>query len=304
MEGAGGIPGLLGNPLPMTVNVDPVAPLAGLLQQARDAALDLAVHAWVPVDRVRVWSGRDPDAELFGTGVVFDNRLELPETLLTELRGQGIQVDTPRSISGHPGLPLTLAAHHDADGGLALTAMYDRQYLGDVDASALLSHCVRLLRSLPDHRDTQSTVGNVLELLQGFEVPRVMPRLPEPDGPDVVVLRTGLPSADVIVLVRAPGVPAGAYETLVRDHRGPERIVSLRAGPAGAPSAPALHRLLGPERRLVLCGAGPGGAVAYELACTAEGNAVTAVVMTGVGDGPECARALAMGLESVRAKSL
>ncbi|WNI27245.1 condensation domain-containing protein [Streptomyces sp. ITFR-16] len=302
MEGAGGIPGLLGNPLPMTVTVDPGTRLDSLLEQARDAALDLAVHAWVPADRVRVWSGRDPDAELFGTGVVFDSRLELPEALLTELRGQGIQVDTPRSISAHPGLPLALAAHHDTDGGLALTAMYDRECLGDVDASALLSHCVRLLRSLPDHRDPRATVGEVLDLLDGFEVPRVIPRPPEQDGPDLVVLRPGGPAADVIVLVRTPGVPEGAYEALVRDHRGPERIVSLRAGRAAAPHA--LRQLLGPARRLVLCGAGPGGTAAYEIACTAGDDVVTAVVMTGVGSGPECARALATGLESVRAKSL
>lgn len=302
MEGAGGIPGLLGNPLPMTVTVDPATSLDGLLEQARDAALDLAVHAWVPADRVRVWSGRDPDTELFGTGVVFDSRLELPEALLSELRGQGIQVDTPRVISAHPGLPLALAAHHDTDGGLALTVMYDRQCLGDVDASALLSHCVRLLRSLPDHRDPKATVGDVLDLLEGFEVPRVIPRPPEPDGPDLVVLRPGSPAADVIVLVRTPGVPEGAYEALVREHRGPERIVSLRAGRTADPYG--LRQLLGTARRLVLCGAGPGGTAAYEIACGAEENTVTAVVMTGVGSGPECARALATGLESVRAKSL
>ncbi|MYS33377.1 condensation domain-containing protein [Streptomyces sp. KhCrAH-43] len=304
MEGAGGIPGLLGNPLPMTVTVDPADPLTGLLEQARDVALDLSGHAWVPADRVRVWSGRDPDAELFATGVEFDSRPQMPEALLAELRGQGIEVDAPRSISAHPGLPLALAARHDADGGLTLTAMYDRRCLGDVDASALLSHCLRLLRSLPDHRDPQSTVGHVLELLQGFEVPRVLPRPPEPEGPDVSVLRAGDPAADTIVLVATPGVPPGAYEALVRDHPGPERILGLRVTRAGEPPASALLRLLACEGRLVLCGAGPGGTAAYEIAGASRDNTVAAVVMTGVGSGPDCARALATGLESVRAKSL
>ncbi|UZK58186.1 condensation domain-containing protein [Streptomyces drozdowiczii] len=303
MEGAAGIPGLLGNPLPMTVTVDPAEPVAGLLGQARDAALDLAVHAWVPADRVRVWTGRNPDAELFETGVVFDNRVELPPALLAELRAQGVEVDAPRSISAHPGLPLTLAARHDADGGLALTVRHDRRCLGDMDASALLSHCVRLLRSLPDHRDPQSAVGDLLELLRGFEVPRVLPRPPVPEGPDLAVLRAGDPSADTIVLVRTPGVPMGAYEALARHHRGPERIVSLRAARPGDPSS--LPRLLGAEGpgRLVLCGAGPGGAAAYEMACAAAEGTVAAVVMTGVGSGTGCARALAAGLKSVRAGS-
>ncbi|MEW1893396.1 condensation domain-containing protein [Streptomyces sp. NPDC085659] len=306
MEGAAGIPGLLGNPLPMTVTVDPAEPVAGLLGQARDAALDLAVHAWVPGDRVRVWTGRNPDAELFETGIVFDNRVELPAALLAELRAQDVEVDAPRSISAHPGLPLTLAARHDADGGLALTVRYDRRCLGDVEASALLSHCVRLLRSLPDHRDPQSAVGDLLELLQGFEVPRVLPRPPVPEGPDMAVLRAGDPSADTIVLVRTPGVPVGAYEALVRHHRGPERIVSLRAARSGDPSAlPGLRGAGGPEGpgRLVLCGAGPGGAAAYEMACAADEGTVAAVVMTGVGSGPGCAGALAAGLKSVRAGS-
>ncbi|MGQ4490228.1 condensation domain-containing protein [Streptomyces sp. SAS_281] len=302
MEGAAGIPGLLGNPLPMTVTVDPAEPVAGLLGQARDAALDLAVHAWVPADRVRVWTGRNPDAELFETGIVFDNRVELPAALLAELRAQDIEVDAPRSISAHPGLPLTLAARHDADGGLALTARYDRRCVGDVDASALLSHCVRLLRSLPDHRDPQSAVGDLLELLQGLEVPRVLPRPPVPEGPDVAVLRAGEPSADTIVLVRTPGVPVGAYDALVRHHRGPERIVSLRAARPGDGDRSALLRLRG-AGRLVLCGAGPGGVAAYEMACAAAEGTVAAVVMTGVGSGPGCAGALAAGLKSVRAGS-
>ncbi|MFC8538886.1 condensation domain-containing protein [Streptomyces sp. NPDC057249] len=308
MEGAAGIPGLLGNPLPMTVTVDPAEPVAGLLGQARDAALDLAVHAWVPADRVRVWTGRSPDAELFETGIVFDSRVELPPALLAELRAQDVEVDAPRSISAHPGLPLTLAARHEADGGLALTARYDRRCLGDEDASALLSHCVRLLRSLPDYHDPQSAVGDLLALLQGFEVPRVLPRPPVPEGPDLAVLRAGDPSADTIALVRTPGVPVGAYEALVRHHRGPERIVSLRAARPGDGAPAALPRLLGAGRpagpgRLVLCGAGPGGAAAYEMACAAAEGTVAAVVMTGVGSGPGCAGALAAGLKSLRAGS-
>lgn len=73
LRAAADIPGLLGNPLPMTVTVDPAAPLVDLLLQVRDAALDLDPYAWVCADRIQEWSGRAPGPGLTETTVRFDN---------------------------------------------------------------------------------------------------------------------------------------------------------------------------------------------------------------------------------------
>ncbi|WP_238695807.1 hypothetical protein, partial [Streptomyces sp. E2N171] len=57
-------------------------------------------------------------------------------------------------------------------------------------------------------------------------------------------------------------------------------------------------------RRLVLCGCGPAGRTAYEIARDAPyatGGPAT-VIMTGTGDAAGSARALLRGLESVRAR--
>ncbi|MEV0184360.1 condensation domain-containing protein [Streptomyces sp. NPDC050625] len=306
MQGAAGIPGLLGNALPMTVTVDPAAPLVELLHEVRDTAFDLIAHAWVPADRVRAWSGRGEDTDLTDTVVVFDSRPELPEALLAELREQGVQVDVPQSVSGDTSLPFTLVAQHSPEGGLLLTGLYDRASLADGDASATLSQCVQLLRSLPDHRDLQCTVAQVLEPLRSSDVPRVAPRSPAPRGLALAVLRPGEPLSDVICLIGVPGVPTGAYEVLARDHQGPERIVALRMeGPAEV-SVSVLREMLAPDRRLVLGGCGPGGSAAYEIARrgAAEHGLAAAVVMTGVGGATASAQALARGLWSVRARDV
>ncbi|KPI11184.1 condensation domain protein, partial [Actinobacteria bacterium OK006] len=60
LPGAAGIPGLLDSPLPMTVTVDPAAPLAGLLHQVRDALLDLAAYPWASTETIRARAPRPP----------------------------------------------------------------------------------------------------------------------------------------------------------------------------------------------------------------------------------------------------
>lgn len=311
MQGAAGIPGLLGNPLPMTVTVDPGLPLVDLLHQVRDTAFDLISHAWVPADRVRAWSGRSKDADLTDTVVVFDSRPELPEAVLAELRELGVQLDAPQSVSGDTTLPFTLVAQHSPEGGLLLTGLYDRASLADGDASATLSQCVQLLRSLPDHRDLRCTVAEVLEPLRASDVPRVAPRSPAPRGLALAELRPGEPLADVICLIGVPGVPPGAYEALAGEYQGPERIVALRMeGPADDVSMPVLREMLAPDRGLVLAGCGPGGSAAYEIARRgagveqAAGGVAVAVVMTGVGGVAGSARALGRGLRSVRGRGV
>lgn len=304
LRAAAGIPGLLGNPLPMTVTVDPSAPLVDLLLQVRDAALDLTPYAWVSGDRIREWAGRGDDGDLTETTVRFDSHPELPENLRAELKAQGIRVGVPQSASGDTSLPVTLVAHYDAEGGLVLTALYDRARFADTDASGTLSQCMQLLRSLPDQND-RTTVADVLGLLRAVEVPRMTRRGPGFGQLALAVLRAGEPHADVVCLVAVPGVTPGAYELLAREHEGPERIVSLSmAGPTG-PSPATLFELLDPGRRLVVCGSGPAGPTAYQIARMAAERTgeVPAVVMTGVGGASESARALSEALRAVRARS-
>jgi hypothetical protein len=336
LPGAAGIPGLLDSPLPMTVTVDPAAPLAGLLHQVRDTLLDLAAYPWASTETIRAWAPCPPAAPAAGpavgsaaglgpgpaagldrvagpaagvgplcgagsTLVRFDGPLVLPKVLRSELAAQGVHADTPRSAAGAAGGPLTLAARHDTAGGLVLGLFYDRAQLADEDAAALHSQCVRLLRALPEFRQAQASAGQLLDLLARAAVPRMAGPVPPAPHPALTVLRPGHPHADVICLVTAPGVPAGSYDLFVRGHRGPEEIVAVHGD--GAPGAlpAALHQASGPGRRLVLCGCGPGGRAAYELAQRTPHapGMVSAVVMTGIGDAAASASALARGVRSV-----
>ncbi|MER5411030.1 condensation domain-containing protein [Streptomyces sp. NPDC002769] len=331
LPGAAGIPGPLDGPLPMTVTVDPDEPLTNLLHQVRDTLLDLAAYPWAGAESIRAWSGRPPSpppspapavsgsasASASGSGsglfadtftdpcadtlVRFEGPLLLPQALRGELAAQGIDVQSPRTAAGATGRPLTLTARHDTGGGLALTAVYDRARLADEDAAALHAQCVRLLGALPGHRDAAATAGQLLDVLARAAVPRMARPAPPPPRPVLSVLRPGHPHADVICLVVVPGVPRGGYDLFVRGHRGPEKIVAVHAdGAPGAPQA-VLHQARGPGRRLVLCGCGPGGRAAYELAQHmpyASGPA-PAVVMTGIGDAAASASALARGVRAV-----
>jgi hypothetical protein len=304
LRAAADIPGLLGNPLPMTVTVDPAAPLVDLLLQVRDAAFDLTPYAWVADEQIRDWTGRGSGADLTETTVRFDSHSELSETMRAELAAQGIRVGVPQSAGGALALPVTLVAHYTADGALVLTTLYDRARFTDTDASALLSQCVRLLCSLPEHPEYEFTVGDALRSLSTSEVPRMTP--PEPGGTRLVpaVLRDGEPGADVVCLVTVPGVTHGVYDRFLREYEGPEGIVSLSVTGRQVPSAP-LGELLGGVRRLTLCGAGPAGPVAHEIARrTAEqGGEAPVVVMTGVGGAAASAEALSQALRAVRARS-
>ncbi|MEW2160855.1 condensation domain-containing protein [Streptomyces sp. NPDC007189] len=304
LRAAADMPGLLGNTLPLTVTVDPGAPLADLLLRVRDAALDLTPYAWVGGDRIREWSGRAPGSALTETTVRFDHHPPLPDNLRAELAAQGIRVGAPQSAGGDTPVPVTLVAHYDTEDALVLTALYDRARVTDTGALGILAQCLHLLRTLPEHPDEGFTVGDALRSLGACEVPGMVP--PEPAGTRFAlsVLRAGEPGADVVCLVTVPGVTPGAYDTLLRDHEGPERIVSLRV--AGRELSPGLLRELHVAgRRLTLCGAGPAGPVAHEIARrTAERTGeVPAVVMTGVGGAVESAQALSRALRAVRARS-
>ncbi|MFE2288771.1 condensation domain-containing protein [Streptomyces sp. NPDC059443] len=322
LPGAGGIPGVLGNPLPMTVRVDPAAPLAGLLRQVRDALLDMVAYPWVSGDRIREWTGRGEGERLTDSVVSFDSPAELPPDVRRELEVQGIDVDEPRGIGAGTSLPITVVARHEGGRTLVLDAVYDRASLADADAAAVLGQCAGLLRALPELSAPDITVGQVLELLADVEAPSMAPRAPGFRRTTVRTLRGGAPGADVICLIGVPGVAAGVQELFVRAHRGPERIVALQLGalptavatpdgPAGLTELtglvglPGLPGLPGSGGRLVLCGCGPAAAAAYELAralAYGEGSVPVSVVMTGL-TGPEgSAEALARGLAALPAR--
>ncbi|WP_405827038.1 condensation domain-containing protein [Streptomyces sp. NBC_00105] len=305
LPGAAGIPGLLGSALPMTVRVDPAAPLTGLLQQVHDARLDMAAYPWVSGDRIREWSGRGPGERLTESVIVFDGPAGPGADVGRELAAQGIGVDAPRTVGAGAGVPVTVVARHESGGALVLDAVYDRARLADADAAAVLGQCVGLLRALTDLPDPDPTVGRVLDLLADDGVPVMAGRPAAARRAVVRTLRSGASSADVICLLVVPGVVGGCYELFTREHRGPQTIVALDLeGPPGpvVPAAlTALTGLLASGRRLVLCGCGPGAGAAYELGrVLAQGTgSPVSVVMTGLGGPRGSADALARGLAGV-----
>ncbi|MET7597583.1 condensation domain-containing protein [Streptomyces sp. NPDC004082] len=304
LRGAADTPGLLGETLPVTVTVEPSAPLADLLLRVRDAALDLPPYAWVCEENIRRWSGRGPDAGLVETTVRFDSKPDLPQDLRAELAAQGIGAGPPHSTGGDTATPLTLAAHHDSEGTLVLTALYDRTRFTATDVRTVLDQCLHLLDGLPKHRDEHPTVGDALHLLAGSPVPGMAPPPLGGTGFRLAVLRAGEPGADVVCLVTAPGVTPGVYDTLLREHEGPQRILSLAMTGLRVPHGP-LPELVGEGRRLLLCGSGSAAGPAHDIArrtARRTGKAPT-VVMTGTGGADPSAWALSRALEAVLARS-
>ncbi|MFI1568930.1 condensation domain-containing protein [Streptomyces sp. NPDC020490] len=306
LPGAAHAPGLPGGSLPLTVTVDPAAPVGPLVRRVRDAVLDMSAYPWVSDELIREWTGRGEDADTMHTTLFFDSLPTLSPAVRGELAAQGIRVGVPHLVGGDTSLAVTLVARRDADGGLCLTALYDRQVLRDTDAAQTLAQCVRLLGALADFTDPHATVGQVLGALDGTHVPRAAPRPPSTGVTGLTVLRRGEPGADVICLVAGAGVVPGAYERFAGRHDGPERIVQLRCCgvppvlPATLPAA--LADALAGGGRLLLCGCGPGALTAYGIAHTLPAVMDPVVVMTGVGGAEESAQALSAGLRSVTAR--
>ncbi|MFD8309215.1 condensation domain-containing protein [Streptomyces sp. NPDC059690] len=159
------LPGLLANTLPMTVRVDPDAPVARLLADLRELALEMAAYEWVSLEQIRAWSGRRTGDELIDSLVVFEHRRRGPGSLRSALAAQGISVEEPRPAGTPTVFPVTLQARRDADDGLHLSAVHDRARLTDADAARLLGQCARLLRELPHLADGAATVSDALAAL-------------------------------------------------------------------------------------------------------------------------------------------
>lgn len=304
LPGAAGLPGPPAGPLPVTVRVDPAAPLGELLHQVRDALLDLAAYPWVSADLIRAWTGRPGPARLADSAVSFTTPAELPPAVRAELADRGVTAGPPRTTGTATALPVTVGARHDRGGALLLDAVHDRARLADADAAALLAQCTTLLRGLPGLTAPHCTVGRALDLLAGTDPPVMAPRPPAPPRPAPDTLRPGRPPAAVVCLLAAPGVPAGAYALFARRHRGPERIVVLECdGPPYTAVPAALAGLREPGGRLVLGGCGPGAGAAYALArlLADAGGAAVSVLMTGLAGPGDSADALARGLAALPA---
>ncbi|THA30344.1 hypothetical protein E6R18_20435 [Streptomyces sp. A1277] len=295
---AADVPGLLGGCAPLTVTVDPAEPLDALMLRLRDAGLDMANYPWVSDELLSQWSGRAMRPAQ--TTVDFDSRPPMVPAVRAELEAQGVRVDVPRLVGGS-GAAVTLVARHEPDGGLGLTSLYDRAVLRDDDAALLLSSCVRMLRALAEFTDAGATVAQLVQVLDGLDVPRAAVRpsgAPGARAPSLTTLRRGEPGADVICLVAQEGVVPGAYDRFARLHEGPERIVELRCqGPPPALPSALVEAVRGGG--LLLCGCGPGAVTAYEIARTVAPGRDPVVVMAGTGSAEASADALAAALRSV-----
>lgn len=159
------LPGLLANTLPLTVRVDPDAPVARLLADLREQALEMAAYEWVSLEQIRAWSGRRAGDELVESLVVFEHRRPGSPRLRSALAAQGISVEEPRPAGTPTVLPVTLQARRDADDGLRLSAVYDRARLTDAAAARLVGQCARLLRELPHLAGGAATVADALAVL-------------------------------------------------------------------------------------------------------------------------------------------
>lgn len=161
------LPGLLMNPLPMTVRVDPAAAVTRLLAELRDRTLDLAPYEWVSLGQVHEWSGRRADDRLAESLIVFEHRRRRSDDLHDALAAQGISVEWPRAAGVQTLFPVSLLVHRDTDGNLVLAAVHDRARLADDDATRLVGQCARLLAELPRLKGGSATAHARRQIRKG-----------------------------------------------------------------------------------------------------------------------------------------
>lgn len=294
LEGVEQLPGALRNPLPVTVTVDPRACVPHLLAQLRDRALDLSAYEWVSAGQIRTWTGDParPPAHP-GTLVVFDSGRPSLDPPAAELAAQSVRVGPLEPQGAHTAFPLTLAAHHDSDGALVVTATYDRARLTGI--TDVLAHAAHLLHELPRGTDESLTVADALALPPGTGphtgatvLTLDTPAGHTPDGgipPALTVLR---PARDTrtgtVCLLAAHGTPRACYERLARSYDGPQALVLLDPVPDDPHARyTALRPLTDTGGPLVLGGFSGCGLAAHEIArlVAADGGRPPLVVLTG-----------------------
>ncbi|MYT21463.1 peptide synthase condensation domain-containing protein, partial [Streptomyces sp. SID7760] len=328
LEGADRLPGPLANPLPLSVDVDPAAPLARLLTDLRDRALGLAAYEWISAGQIGEWTGREwtgrEDMHREETGVLETGRAETGpqppqiESLITfdrvlarpalggpadpldgELAEADVRVSPPEPVEAYTGLPFALTARHDRAGGLVLTADSDRARLADAEAARILAQTALLLRELPEADLHRATVADALTLLDGLPLPRAVAG-PYGAAPRLVTLRpAAYPGAGTVLLVPPPDAPPDCYAPVARAHRGLQALVTLDAPADAAAALAALRPVLAAGEPLLLGCFSGGGAVAYEVAerIGAHGWRAPLVSIGGTADGgPASVRDLSRAL--------
>ncbi|MFE5538195.1 condensation domain-containing protein [Streptomyces sp. NPDC056492] len=325
LEGADRLPGPLANPLPLSVDVDPAAPLARLLTDLRDRALGLAAYEWISAGQIAEGTGGErTGGEGSGHGQAGEDgpgpsgRPPLTESLITfdrvairpaaggvgdpldgELAEADVRVGPPESVEAYTGLPFALTARHDRAGGLVLTADSDRTRLADADAARILAQTALLLRELPEADLHRATVADALALLDGLPLPRALDG-PYGAAPRLVTLRAAAyPGAGTVLLVPPPDAPTDCYAALARAHRGLQALVTLDAPADATACLEALRPVLAAGEPLLLGCFSGGGALAYEVAerIGAHGWRAPLVSIGGTADGgPASARDLSRAL--------
>ncbi|MDK9495382.1 condensation domain-containing protein [Streptomyces katrae] len=230
LEGAGQLPGPLGNALPVAVDVHPGATVAVLLGELAGRAVDLAAYEWVSPGQIRSWAPGSPRTE---SVLAF-----LPPD------GGGRNAPPPGAdqaeVAGAlTGMPVAVSARHDHDGGLTLTAVHDRTRLTDGDAAELLWQTALLLRRLPLEAGPDTTVAEALVPLYGAPSPRVAPA----PVPAARVLRPAAAAgAGPVCLIRPPGAAEDCYDRIAERHRGTRALLACPPDPDSvlAALAPAL----------------------------------------------------------------
>ncbi|MER6471601.1 condensation domain-containing protein [Streptomyces collinus] len=301
LEGVGELTGPLFGVLPLTVDVDPAAPVPELLAALRDRVLETSLYEWVGAEHLRQWSRRPADEVLFATTVSFERPAPPADDLNAELASHGIRVEPPRSTGASGPLPLGLLARYDHLGQLVITAVYDRARLAEADAAGLLAQHLRLLRAFPDVSDGNRPATVVLEALTGAAAPAMAPA---PDRAALVRLAAGR-GADgpAVCLVPPPDALHDCYSALVPLHTGPQPLLAVNTGRAAADAvAEALHTELGPHRPLVLAGWSGSGQLARRIARhmteAAQPGPLTVTHGAGETDSASLARALTRVLDS------
>ncbi|MFC9606401.1 condensation domain-containing protein [Streptomyces niveus] len=297
-DGAALMPGPLRNPLPMHVEVDPAATLPDLLRQLRERALDLAAYEWVPSDWIHAWDGRGShDTGCTDTVVVFEDSPHPVDGLEAELAAHGIKAEFPVTVPARCAPPVGLLAHHDSEGGLVLTGVYDRALFNADAAAELLAQSAMLLRTLSLSAGEHTTVGEVLRILEDSAVPHpgvgvAARRL----GPLVTLRAAAHERAGTVCLIPPPGAPTSCYDLLPDLYPGPQELLVLRTGADGARDALTSYAA---GRSLLLGGYSGAGALACDLArrIAEDGGRPPRVVLADAAwDEQERARDLARAL--------
>ncbi|MFF3650752.1 condensation domain-containing protein [Streptomyces sp. NPDC002181] len=308
LEGADRLPGPLRNPLPLSVDVDPAAPLARLLTDLRDRALGLAAYEWVSDGQIREQtrgSGGPAQPPQTESLITFERVPARPgadgvgDPLDEELAAAGVRVGPAEAVEAHTGLPFVLTARHDRAGGLVLTADSDRSRLADADAARILEQVALLLRELPEADLHRATVADALTLLEGLPLPGAVAAA-HTAAPRLLTLRpAAYPGAGTVLLVPPPDAPAECYAEVARAHRGLQALVTLDAPADATACIEALRPFLAAGEPLLLGCFSGGGAVAYEVAerIGAHGWRAPLVSIGGTADGgPASARDLSRAL--------